>query len=443
MKRLVVALLVSMLFSSLFALGQQEEPKRKTIVWWHSNSGLLAEATDRMVQEYNQGIGKEKGITVQAVYQGKASDALTKVKAIWQGGNTKDLPDIIQLDAQAIMDIRDNPTLIPMEKVATGNGYDLSQIVASTRLSQTYKNVMIGMPFNSSTILLYYNKTAFDEAGITEAPRTLDEMTKDASLLWEKDKNGKTIRWGFSGVPTTYELCAWLGQQHGLSPITDQNNGHDGIPTKVLFDENGTMKAFLTKWQALYDTGALENATSGTTASFASGKTAMTLKSTSQLTTMIEMTQGKFELGVAPLPMVDEDATGGVNIGGGALYLLDNKTGQENEAWSFVQFAVSKEQQLAWHVATGYFPVNEGTYDMDDFKRHQQEHPLFQTAITQMRESNPALQGIWVPSSYEIYYAFQTGIQKMLTEHLSIDDAVASMAKEINGYFTRYRTTQE
>jgi len=428
----------------LFAQGKKENDTQgiTTITWWHSNSGLLQEATDAMVGRFNETIGKEQGIKVQAVYQGKASDVLTKIKAIDQGGNNSSLPDLVQLDAQAILDIRDNPVLIDAETLAKENNYDLSQIVESARLSQTYKGKMIGMPFNSSTILLYYNKTAFDQAGIKEAPKTLDELATDSQRLLLKDDKGTILRYGFSGVPTTYELCAWLGQQNGLSLICDMNNGHDGIPQKMLFDSNGTMDNFLTKWKQLYATGALDTATSGISASFASGKTVMMVASTSQLTTTLEMIGDRFELGVANLPAVDDKATGGVNIGGGALYTLDNASNHSKETWQFVQFAVSAEEQLAWHIATGYFPVNSGTYELDAFKQHVQDNPLFGIAIKQMRESNPQLQGIWVPSSYQIYYAFQSGILKMLTENKDVHETTLSLAKEIDGYLTDYLNMQ-
>ncbi len=438
-------LCIAALFFALpsFSIGIKEKESDTThIIWWHSNAGVIGEATEKLVNQFNRTIGEKQHIRVEAIYQGKASDVLTKAKAIWQGGNFQDLPDIVQLDAQAILDIRDNKALIPIKQLAKRNGYDLTQIVASARLSQTYKEEMIGMPFNASTILLYYNKSAFDEKGITHAPRTLDEMAEDAKLLLKRDKAGNVTRYGFAGVPTTYELCAWLGQQKGLSMIVDQNNGHDGIPTKVLFDENGTMVNFLAKWKALYETGSLDNATSSLPGEFASGKSAMIVQSTSMLTTIEAMTRGKFELGVANLPMVDEEATGGVNIGGGALYALDNQSGNEDAAFRFIQFAVSEEAQLSWHEATGYFPVNEGTYQMAEFKNHVKENPLSLVAITQMRESNPLLQGIWVPSSYEIYYTFQRGIAEMLSQGMTPEKTTEKLAKSINMLLANYRSTQ-
>ena len=444
MKRITnLLILLALSTAALSATGAKEEPKGEvTITWWHSNSGVLGEATNKLVDEFNATIGKEKGIHVDAVYQGKASDVLTKAKAFWQSGDYEDLPDLVQLDAQAVLDIRDNPALVNMQDLAEENGYDLDQIVESARISQTYKGKMIGMPFNSSTILLYYNKDALDEEGIDHAPVDLDELAEDSARLVQKNEKGETVRYGFAGVPTTYELTAWIGQQNGYSLMVDAGNGHDGIPSKVVFDENGTMANFLTKWKKLYGTGGLLNATSGVSTAFASGKTAMMATSTSSLTTLLAMTEGKFTLGVAPLPRVDDKATGGVNIGGGALYSLKNNSGHQNEAFEFVKFAVSAEEQLDWHIATGYFPVNEGTYQLDAFKKHTEENPLFGVAIEQMRQSNPKLVGIWVPSSYEIYYAFQKGIMDMMEQDKSIDQTVGDLAKEINGYFASYQATQ-
>lgn len=449
MKKLAIlaCLLAALFSSSLFAQGQKGSPSQEevtTITWWHYSSGLAGSAAEAIVEEFNNTIGKEENIRVQAVYQGKASDVLTKLKAMFQSGNTDGLPDLVQLDGSGVLDIRDTPYLISMEKLAKQDNFDLEEILDSARLSVTYRDEMIAMPFNSSTIMLYYNKSAFDEVGITSAPRTLDELAQAASKLKKVDAKGRVLRYGFANVPTTYELIVWLGHQRGVSYLTNEENGHTGIPTRVLFHENGTMVNFLTKWKQLYATGALENLTSDVNGAFASGKVAMMVGSTSNLSTVIRMIGDRFELGVAPFPMVDEKATGGVNVGGGALYALDNGNDNANKTWQFVKFAISKEQQLAWHIATGYFPVNEGTYAMEEFQAHLEENPLYGVAIRQLKESDPRLQGVWIPSAYQIYYAFQTGILKMLMEDKSPEETSKSLEKEINTYLEDYvRMTQE
>ena len=132
-----------------------------------------------------------------------------------------------------MLDIRDNEYLISMERLAREDSFDLSEILESARLSVTYKGEMIAMPFNSSTIMLYYNKSAFEEVGISKPPRTLDELALAATKLKQTDAKGKVVRYGFANVPTTYELIVWLGHQRGVSYLTDEENDnwyHDKSP---------------------------------------------------------------------------------------------------------------------------------------------------------------------------------------------------------------------
>jgi len=445
MKRLIIVALCLFSVASLSALAQREQaPTDKVVItWWHPNSGLAGKATDTLIDRFNETVGARQGILVQGVYQGKANDVLTKSKAIMQSSSTRDLPDLVQLDGAAVLDVRDDKSVIYMEELAKADGYDLSQDLDAARLSVTYRDTMIAMPFNASTILLYYNKSAFDEVGITAPPKTLDEVAQAAAKLKQTDARGRVTRYGFANVPTTYELICWLGQQNGLSYITDKENGHTGIPTRVLFNDNGTMVNFLNKWKALYETGSLENLTSDLNGAFASGRVAMIVASTSNLTTIEQMVGDRFEIGVAPFPMVDEKATGGVNVGGGALWALDNQSGHQKETWEFVKFLISAEQQLFWHIETGYFPVHRDTYQLEAFLAHLEKNPRAGVAIDQLLASNPMLQGIWVPSAYQIYYAFQSGILKMLEEGRSVEETSRALEREINGYFTEFLRMQE
>jgi sn-glycerol 3-phosphate transport system substrate-binding protein len=195
---------------------------------------------------------------------------------------------------------------------------------------------MIGMPCNASTTLLYYNKDAFREAGRDpdKPPRTLAELAEYAGKLVRYAADGKTIvQYGYAGVPSTIELVSWIGQQNGVSYLTDKLNGHEGNPTKVLFDTDGTMARFLDAWRNVYASGGLGNLTSDVRQQFIAGKTAMFATSTSSLSTVIDSVAGRFELGVGYLPRVDEESTGGVNIGGGAIFVFENGNDTDKQAF--------------------------------------------------------------------------------------------------------------
>lgn len=440
MKKILIAISLLLLPFALFAAGSKEtqETEPITITWWHSNSGILQEATEELISSFNTTVGKEKGIKVEAIYQGKANDVLVKLKAVTADTDTSQYPDIVQLDASGALDIVSSNIVTYTQDLAEKYNDDLSFLQENTKESLMYKDRLIGMPFNASTILYYYNKTAFDEQNLTP-PETIDELIQIAPLLVQIDAKGNTTRYAFSNIPTTYELTALLGSQNGVSYITDMENGHQGTPTKTVFKENGTFKNLLTKWKKLYATGGLENASSGITASFVAGKTASFLASTSNLTTIIQSVGNRFELGVAPCFRINENDKGGVNVGGGALYAVtkDNSK-QEAAVWEFLKYATSKEAQLKWHIKTGYLPVNKETYEMNEYKSFITQNPLFEVPAKQLFASNPKIVGVWIPSGYQIYYSFMSNIKKMLTDNISVDATVNAMQKEIDGYLKDY-----
>ena len=243
---LTLLLITVVLFAAgpLFGAGGMETTSATgdsgpvTVEFWHSNSGLLGEAMTELVAHFNATVGTEKAIVVQEIYQGKAADVATKLRAGLQANRAQDLPDLAQLDATGVMDVRDSSMMVPVQTLVESDpDFSLDVLQPGTVLSMTYKGKLIGMPFNASTILLYYNKDAFREAGLDpeRPPRTLAELADYAGKLVTYASDGKTVvQYGFAGVPTTYELVSWIGQQHGVSYLTDKSNGHDGNPTKVV-----------------------------------------------------------------------------------------------------------------------------------------------------------------------------------------------------------------
>lgn len=438
MKKSILVLLMLLTVLMLPAAGAKEAQDNVTITWWHSNSGLLGEAADELVERFNETVGAEKGITVEAVYQGSANDVLTKVKAVAQGGDVSQLPDLAQLDSTGVTDMSTSPYIYYVEDLAADNGEDLDFLLDTAKESMRFAGKVIGLPFNGSTLLFYYNKTAFEEAGVA-VPETLDDFILEADKLVLKDSNGNITRYALENVPTTYELCTFIGSQNGLSYLTDNDNGHAATPTRVLFEEDGTLATFLEKWKELYATGALGNKTSGVSADFAAGATASMLASSSNLTSVLEAVDGRFEVGVAFVPKVNEEATGGVNLSGGALFTFRKDAEKEAAVWTFMKYLTSAESQLYWHEETGYLPVNKDTYGLAEYAEHTAANPLFKVPSDQLLSSNPKVVGLWIPSAYQVYYSFQSGIRKMLEENLPVSDTVSQMAKEINGYLEEFR----
>jgi sn-glycerol 3-phosphate transport system substrate-binding protein len=77
-----------------------------------------------------------------------------------------------------------------------------------------------GVPFQNSTPLLYYNVTAFTDAGLDpeHPPATWADWIAAGKKL-AKTEGGQTQRWGLM-FPGTYDYCGWI-----ISGLTMSNGG--------------------------------------------------------------------------------------------------------------------------------------------------------------------------------------------------------------------------
>ncbi len=427
MKRTIAALLIAAAALPLIAMGGSESGV-ETVTVWHSNSGKAGAAFDQIVEDFNATIGKENGIEIEPVYQGLANDVLTKVKAA-ASADLSSLPDIAQMDATSCLDMMNADYLITIDEL----GFDTSILLPqAVEAFSSYKG-LLGLPFSCSLLLVYYDKTLFDSLGL-EPPRTLDELTGIAPLIGAKDSSGKVTRYAMAGVPTTYELGAFIGAQEGLSYFVDNENGHAGTPTEVLFGKEGTFRNFLEHWKKLADTGYLNSIGSETTTEFAAGRTAMILASSSSLTRILADVSGRFEVGTAFVPMTDEDATGGVNIGGDALFCFSGSDAVK----TVLGYLTSPDVQMMWAKETGYIAVNTGIYDDPDYIGFLEENPAYSKAVEEMHASNPKVVGIWLPSAYQIYYSFQSNVMDVAEGNKSIDQAVDDMVATVQDALDSY-----
>lgn len=427
--RRMILIISSLLIGAVLFAGGASESGKTTVEIWHSNAGIAGNAFEEIVDEFNSTIGEEKGIVIEPIYQGAANDVLTKVKAAATADRSS-LPDIAQLDATACLDMKNADYLILPQDI----NLDTSYIMPSAIEALMSDRGLLGIPFNASSLLFFYNKTLFDSLSL-DPPETLDDFAEIAPLLGEKDSNGKITRYAFAGVPATYELGTFIGAQNGLSYFVDMQNGHMGTPEKVLLEDEGTFRNFLVHWKNLYDTGWVNNITSGISTEFAAGRTATMLSSSSDIASVIKNVGGRFEVGTAFVPKTDENATGGVNIGGGSFFIFT----PSDAVRTVLEYFISENVQLKWAEETGYMPINTDLYDNPDYLSFLSENPQFKVAMDQTEASNPKVTSIWLPSAYQIYYSFQSTIRAVTEDGMDIDAAVHEMASIIQKAIDEYR----
>lgn len=413
-----------------------ESGEGQTITFWHSMGGVNGEAIDYLVKKFNE--ENEKGITVEAQYQGNYDDAINKLKSAQIGNMGADLVQIYDIGTRFMID---SGWVVPMQQLIDADGWDVSQVEPNIAAYYSVDGQLYSMPFNSSTPIMYYNKDMFAKAGITEIPDSLPKIEAVADKL---------VKEGGAGEVISLSIYGWFFEQftckQGLNYVNN-GNGRQDVATAVEFDQNGAGVNTLTAWKSLFDKGYAPIVGRGGDAGladFSAGKAAITLGSTASLKQILNDVNGKFEVGTAYFPKVSDADQGGVSIGGGSLWALNNEDAAKQAAtWEFVKFLVSPESQAYWNSQTGYFPVTTAAHEEPVFKENIAKYPQFQTAIDQLHDSKPESAGALLSVFTECRTIAETEIENMLNGGVSPEDTVAKIAEQDNKSIEEYNLLNE
>ena len=404
------------------------------VTFWHSMGGKGGEAINSLVEEFNS---SQDEIKVVAEYQGAYDDAINKLKSSALGNSG---PDIMQLYEIGTKWMIDSGYAIPMQELIDEDDFDISSLEENIASYYTIDGTLYSMPFNTSTPILYYNKTAFEEVGLDPetAPTNFDEILEYSNKLAVVNGN-KVERYGYA-----MQIYGWFFEQFLIKQQLDyanKGNGREGAATSVVFDSNNGAANIINGWKTLVDSGVVANFGrdgEATTDAFASGKVAMTIASTASLTDIKGKINDSFELGTAYLPAVSATDKGGVSIGGASLWVMDKGDDDKSKAaFEFIKFMISAESQAKWAKATVYFPVTKDAYELEEMTDNLKNNPEFQTAIDQLREENNdsgAVLGVFPEARASI----EENIEKVLNNESTTDEAVKNIANTINSALDKY-----
>ena len=432
---LLLALCLTLGLSTAFAAAAPVE-----ITFWHSMGGVNGEAIAKMVADFNAAY--EGKIKVNVEYQGTYDDAINKIKAAGMGALPCDVVQVYDIGSRFMID---SGWAKPMQEMIDAEGYDISQIEPNIAAYYTIDGKLYSMPFNSSTPLLYYNKTAFKEAGLDPEtpPKNFDEIIEMAAKLKVLAADGSVARYGFGMGNYGWFFEQWQGKM--AKHYVDNGNGREARATKVVFDQSGGAEAVFNVWKRLLDGGVITYLNRGNNdakAAFIAGKIAITLESTAALKSLLTNVGDSFEIGTGFFPNIHPDDQGGVSIGGGSLWMLaSGNEAKQNAAWEFIKYMISPDVQAFWNAQTGYFPITVATHELDAFKANLAKYPQFGTAIEQLHATSPQFVGSLLSVFPEARALVETYTERLVNGQLSVQETVTNLAKEINSAIEIYNLT--
>lgn len=404
------------------------------VVWWHSMSGELGKAVDKLVADFN---ASQKNVVVEAVFQGTYDESLNKMKASM---DSKSGPALIQVYEIGSRFMIDSKAITPMQKFIDADKYDVSQLEENILNYYTVDGKLNSMPFNTSNPILYYNKDMFKAAGLDpeKPPVTYEEIAEAAKKLTKDGKAG-----------ASFAIYGWFMEQFFANQgaeLLNNGNGRTSPATESLLGSDAGVNT-MTWWKQMIDDKTMLNLgrkTDDTKKAFAAGQVAMTLDSTASLRGIVSAAEGKFQVGTAFLPKPKDAKDGGVIVGGASLYILNNRSEAEQKgAWEFIKFLADPKQQAYWHVNTGYFPITKKAYDEQLVKENLTKYPQFKTAVDQLHQTkaNKATQGAVMGVFPEARQLTEGAIEEVLNGKKSPKEALDGAAKEISSKLAQYNKT--
>lgn len=382
MRRIVSKTLAAVLAGAALALPVQAQTQPVDVEFYYpvAVGGPITRIVDDMAAQFNK---ENPDIRVRPVYAGSYQDSVAKALTSLKGGTPPQLAVLLSTDMFTLID---EDAIVPIDSLATtaedkqwlGSFYD-----AFMQNSRTGGHVW-GVPFQRSTIVMYYNKQLFKEAGLDpeRAPATWTELVDYARKLTKKDAAGNVTQWGLE-IPSGGAFAYWLFQAlttpNGAILMNEAGN-------EVYLDKPAVVEAAQFWHDLAYKHGVMPKGTIdwGTTPKdFLEKKAAMVWTTTGNLTNI--RSNAGFPFGVAMMP---KNKRGGSPTGGGNFYVFKQATpAQQQAALKFAKWATAPERAADWSIATGYVAVTPAAWETVRMQQYAKEVPAATVARDQLAVS--------------------------------------------------------
>ncbi len=352
---------------------------RTQITWWHAMTGQLGEAVNALAKQFNE---SQSEYEVKPLNKGTYPEALTAAIAAYR---QKDPPDIVQVFEVGTQTMLLSGAIYPVYDLMKDQGIQINwnDFIKPVTGYYTKGGKLYSMPFNSSTPILYYNKDAFRKAGLDpeKPPKTWKDVETDSRRLIKAG----AAKCGFSTGWPSWTMVENMHATHD-QPFATKHNGFDGVDgVELLINREFGLKHIgaLAAWEKdhVYSYGGRQGTADP---KFINGECAMYIQSSAVIG---GFSRGiKFDWGTGELPHWGPPYRKATSIIGGAtLWVMKGRPAAEYRGVAkFLEFLARPEQQMWWHVNTGYLALSNTAVHNLEQGYHFVRNPKQYTAFAQL-----------------------------------------------------------
>jgi multiple sugar transport system substrate-binding protein len=369
--------------------------KDVTLTFWNGFTGPDRPALEELVKRFNESQDK---ITIKMtvmpwdVFFQKLLPAYAADKG----------PDIAAMDTVQMPQYADKGVFADLGDLYEDPNFPTDQLIETAVEATKWDDTYYGVPMNFTTLLLYWNKDMFREAGLDpETPPATWEEWQDAAVKLTKDENG-------DGRPEQYGLALADHETIPMWPILVWGNGGDLVnedATEATLDDPKTIEA-IEQWSNLIREQHISPIGLGGADAdklFQSKKAAMEVVGP-------WMTTGFTDAGIDfGLSMVPAGPEAEVTLGTSVAMALASEADEDTKAaaYEWFRFWSSKESQTYWAVESGFPPTRTDIPASDlaenpfvaAFGEHADKSKFYLAGVKEFRKVNT---NIWEPTIQRI-----------------------------------------
>jgi sn-glycerol 3-phosphate transport system substrate-binding protein len=390
--------------------------------------GPITKTIDQMTADFEK---DNPGIKVKPIYAGTYQETIVKAITANKAGAPPTTAILLSTDMFTLID---EDAIVPFDDLATGaddKAWMKSFYPAFMANSQTGGKTW-GIPFQRSTIVLYWNKELFKEAGLDpdHPPATWKEMLEDAQKLTRRDASGNITQYGVQIPSSGFPYWLFQGLTTPNAVVLMNSAG-----TETYFDKPAVIEALafwvdLGRKHKVMPTGVVEWGT--TPKDFFEKKIAMMWTTTGNLTNV--KNNAKFDFGVAMLPAAKRR---GSPTGGGNFYVFKKATKEQQlAAVKFAQWMTQPERAAQWGIDTGYVAVRPDAWKTAKMKDYVKAFPVAAVARDQLAFSVAELS---THDNQRVTKALNDGIQAALTGAKTPEQAMKDSQAEATRILRAYK----
>lgn len=381
-----------------------KEDKKVTITYWQHSS----QARDKMMQTLaDEFMEKNKNIEVKLEFIPEDSYSTKLISSL----ATDAAPDVMQIQSGMIGRFAKVNAIQPLDTKIMSTDNIKKDFIPAAVDSLQVDGKYYGLPTDTQTIVLYWNKDLVSAAGLDaeKGPQNWDEL-KDWAKKLTKTEGGNMVQsgWGEKGYhPEVQAFVASNGgkmvDESGKYVFADDDKSVEAI--QFMIDEYKTDKVYDIKFMKTW-------------AGFRQGKIAMMMGHPAMLGNL-KQTAPNVKLGISLIPERNGKRTTVVTSW---AYAISKKADSE-AATKWIQFITSEEVEKRWTKQTGELPARKSLINDSELT----SDPQVKILLSSLNDSTVG----YIQSS-SLAKIWDDGYQKIILSNTPVKETLKQIQDDLN-----------